>query len=449
MNRRDFIRGTIFTGAIYSGLGLRARAETDPSKWRKQSPNDKLNIGCIGTANQARFSIGNVKHENIVAFCDVDENYLGKAIKDFPKAEKYTDFRKLLERTDLDAVVVATPDHIHAPASAMALRNGLHVYCEKPLTHSVFEARTLAQLAAKNKRVTQMGTQIHAEDNYRRVVEKIQAGAIGGVTEVHVWCGKGWNDGRFIKDEKKCPPTLSWDLWLGPAPEHPYQSNIHPANWRRYWDFGGGTLGDMGCHYTDLPFWALKLRHPLTCEAQGPAVHPEGTPADLHVTWTFPPREAMPAVTLHWYDGGKRPDLLSTPLFTDLKQKSKANGKDVEQPQKWPSGVLFVGQKGMLIADYGRHRLLPDEQFKDYVAPAPTIAKSIGHHNEWIQAIKTGGQSLCNFDYSGALTETILLGNIAFRVGKKLEWDAENLKATNCPDADKFIRREYRKGWEL
>ncbi len=455
MNRREFIRKTVFTGAMFAGLGLRARAETDPEKWRKQSPNDKLNLGIIGTANQARFSIDHVKMENIVAVCDVDSKYLDIAKKDFPAAEKYSDYRKLLERNDLDAVVVATPDHHHATATAMALRNGLHVYCEKPLTHSVFEARTLAELALKNKRVTQMGTQIHAGNNYRRVVEAVQSGAVGSVTEVHVWCGKGWADGRFIKDDKPCPDTMNWDLWLGAAPEHPYQSNIHPANWRKFWDFGGGTLADMGCHFTDLPFWALKLRHPDSCAAEGPPVHAEGTPQNLTVHWTFPARGDLAPVKLHWYDGAIRPAILSQPEIANLKRKTKIKGrngeadKELDQPVKFGSGVLFIGDKGMLIADYDRHFLLPDDKFKDFTPPAKSIADSIGHHAEWIHAIKTGGETTGNFDYSGALTETILLGNIAYRTGQKLEWNAKELKATNCPAADAFIRREYRKGWTL
>ena len=421
-------------------LGRNVWAGTDPATWRKQSPNDKLNIGIIGVANRATANIGGVKGENIVALCDVDANYLNKAKADFPKAEGYADFRKLLERTDLDAVVISTADHTHAPAAAMAMRLGMHVYCEKPLTHSVHEARTLAKIAADNKRVTQMGSQIHAGSNYRRVVELVQANAIGGVKEVHVWCGKGWSNGRYSAESKPAPANLNWDLWLGPAPERAYQEKVHPANWRRFWDFGGGTLGDMGCHYMDLPFWALKLRHPDSVEAEGPPVHAEGTPDDLKVRWTYPARENMPAVTMSWYDGGAKPKILA-----EIPMREDGKGKK----ESWGNGVLFVGEKGMLLADYGRLRLLPDEQFKDFAPPPKTIAESMGHYNEWIHAIKNGGQSLCNFDYSGALTETVLLGNVAYRAGEKFGWDGANLKAINCPKADALIRREYRKGWEL
>ena len=437
MNRRDFLKRTGYAGAIFSGLfGRRVFGAPDPN-WRKQSPNDKLNIGIIGTANRASANIDGVKGENIVAVCDVDQNYLDAMLKKFPKAESYRDFRKLLDRKDLDAVVVSTADHCHAPASAKALRLGMHVYCEKPLTHSVYEARTVAKLALENQRVTQMGTQIHAERNYRRVVELVQSGAIGKVTEVHVWCGKGWADGRFIKEEKPVPANMDWDLWLGPAPQRSFQPGIHPANWRKFWEYGGGTLGDMGCHYMDLPFWALKLRHPDAVEAEGPPVHAEGTPQDLTVHWSYPAREEMPACTVSWYDGKSRPKVLS-----ELKAKDP---KEI----KYDNGVLFIGDKGMMLADYGRHKLLPEENFADFKAPPPTIPDSIGHYNEWIKAIKTGGTTTCNFDYSGALSEAILLGNVAYRVGQKFTWDAKELKAVNCAKAEELIRREYRKGWEL
>jgi predicted dehydrogenase len=442
-SRREFLKTTsagMLLGGWLAGTQWTLGAGEDPASWRKQSPNDKLNIGIIGVNNRAKSNINGVKGENIVALCDVDSNYLAEAKKNFEKADTYSDFRKLLERNDLDAVVVSTADHTHAPAAALALRRGLHVYCEKPLTHSVFEARTLAELAAKNKRVTQMGTQIHAGGNYRRVVELVQSGAIGGVKDVHVWCGKGWSNGRLISEVKPAPANLDWDLWQGPVAARSFQPGIHPANWRKFWDYGGGTLGDMGCHYIDLPFWALKLRHPNTVEADGPPVHPEGTPDDLHVHWEFPAREEMPACSLHWYDGSARPKILA-----DIPMREDAKGKK----ESWGNGVLFIGEKGMLLADYGRYRLLPDEQFKDFTPPEKSIPDSIGHYNEWINAIKTGTQSLCNFDYSGALTETILLGNVAFRAGEKFTWDAANLKPVNCPRAESFIRREYRKGWEL
>ena len=328
----------------------------------------------------------------------------------------------------------APTDHTHAPAAAHGVADaGKHVYCEKPLTHSVFEARTLARLAGEAKVATQMGTQIHAEDNYRHVVELIRAGAIGPVKAVHVWLGTAnWSGGERPKDTPPVPAYLDWDLWLGPAPERPYHPTYLPANWRRWWDFGNGTLGDMACHFVDLPFWALELRHPTTIEAQGPPVHAETAPDKLIVKYEFPARGDLPPVSLAWYQGGERPKEL-----TDLKLPG------------WRNGVMFVGEKGMLLADYSKRILLPEETFQDYVVPESTIPKSIGHHAEWIAACKDGRPTSCNFNYSGALTESVLLGNVAFRTGKKLEWDATNLKATNCPEAEAFLHREYRKGWTL
>ncbi len=426
-NRRDFLRGAVAVGAA-SAIGPRA--------WgRGRGPNERLNIGIIGTSGRALGNIEGVQGENIVAVCDIDDSLLGRASERFSGAKAFADFRELIEMGGLDAVVISTADHTHAPAAAMALRLGKHVYCEKPLSHSVSEARTLARLAAEAKVATQMGTQIHATDNYRRVVELVRSGAIGPVRQVHVWLGSAkWAGGERPTDTPPVPKGLHWDTWLGPAPERPYNPTYLPANWRRWWAFGNGTLGDMGCHFQDLPFWALDLRHPTTVEAQGPPVHPETTPTWLVVRSEFPARGERPPVTLTWHDGERRPAVLD-----EIKVK----------PADWRNGVLFVGDKGMLLADYGRRVLLPEADFKDFEPPAKSIPKSIGHHAEWIAACKDGRPTTCNFDYSGALTESILLGNVAFRVGRKLEWDAPNLKAVGCPEADAFLRREYRKGWTL
>jgi predicted dehydrogenase len=413
-------------GVSLAGMGVWSSSAVAEPK----SPNEKLNIGVIGTANQARFSIDHVKGENIVAVCDIDENYLKKAAKDFPTAKTYTDWRKLFDQKDIEAVVVATPDHTHAPATAAALHLGKHVYCEKPLTHTVYEARIIADLAMKAKVATQMGTQIHAGSNYRRVVELIQAGAIGPVHEVHTWVGKGWGGGERPKEEEKIPPQIHWDFWLGPAPARPYNHVYLPANWRRWWDFGGGTIADMACHHVDLPFWALKLRAPSTIEAEGPPVHPETCPLGLIVHYEFPKRDNLPPVKLTWYDGDKVPKVL--------------HGINVPG-----SGNLFVGEKGMLVADYDQHKLFPEAAFAGYVPPPKTIPDSIGHHAEWLLACKTGSPTTCSFDYSGALTETVLLGNVAYRTGQKLEWDPSSMKATNCAAADPYLRKEYRSGWTL
>ena len=427
LRRREFLRRSALAGtalAVSSGVwSSRALAKTT-------SPNEKLNIGCIGTANQARFSIENVKGENIVAACDIDDKYLGKMIEDFPKAKKYNDFRKLLEQPGIDAIVVATPDHVHAPATAAGLHLGKHVYCEKPLTHTVYEARTIAELAAKTKVATQMGIQIHADENYRRVVEIIQAGAIGPVKEVHTWAGRAWGGGTRPTNNPPVPPNIHWDLWIGPAPKRPYNPIYIPARWRGWWDFGGGNIGDMACHHMDLPFWALGLKHPTSVEAEGPEVNPETCSLGLIVRYEYPAEGDRPAVKLTWYDGTKIPPSI--------------NGHPTGG-----GGNLFVGEKGMLWADYGVYHLYPEKDFAGYTPPPKSIPRSIGHHAEWILACKTGSPTTCNFGYGGMLTEAVLLGNVAYRTGKRIEWDAKKLAAKNCPEAEKFLRNEYREGWTL
>jgi hypothetical protein len=374
-----------------------------------------------------------VEGENIVAVCDIDDLLLGRASEVFSAAKTYVDFRKLLEeQRDLDAVVISTADHTHIPAAVMAMRLGKHVYCEKPLSHFVSEARLAAKVAAETKVATQMGTQIHATNNYRRVVELVRSGAIGPISECHVWCGKVWAGGNRPKETPPTPSNLHWDLWLGAAPARPYHPTYQPKNWRRWWDFGSGTLGDMACHLMDLPFWALDLRHPTSVESEGPAVNPETTPSWMVIKYEFPSGSEAPPIKVTWYDGEKRP-----PQLAEAKLPS------------WGQGVLFVGKKGMLMADYSRRRLFPKDDFRDYTPPEPSIPDSIGHHAEWITACKTGSPTTCNFDYSGALTESVLLGNVAYRLGQKIEWDAARLKATNCPNADAYLQREYRKGWSV
>jgi predicted dehydrogenase len=429
VSRRRFLQTTAAAGAA----SLLSHSLSGQEK--KLSANDKLAVGMIGLTNQAKYDLDEVVKAGaaIVALCDVDENLSGPARQRFPGAKFYPDYRKLIEQKGLDAVVIGIPDHHHAMATLAALRSGLHVYCEKPLTHTVEEARAVAETTAKHKRVTQMGTQIHAGDNYRRVVELIQSGAIGAVKEVHVWCAKSWGGGSRPTGKSDVPKGLDWDLWLGPAPERPYVANeYHRFNWRKWWDFGGGTLADMACHHMDLPFWALKLRHPTKVFAEGSAPsHPETAAVALVVTYEFPARGNLPPVTLKWYDGGKRP-----PHFAEGKLP------------RWGDGNLFVGEKGLLLADYTKRVLLPEENFKGFQPPKPSIKESIGHHKEWVEACKSGGETTCNFDYAGALTEAVLLGNVSYRCGKPLTWDAKSLKA-DVADAERYIRKEYRKPWSL
>jgi predicted dehydrogenase len=429
--RRKFLQSTV-AGAVGFWTG-RLTAAARPSA------NERLHVGVIGVRGQGTHDMNGVADGGgvIAALCDVDEDVLGKARHAHPRAKAYSDFRHLLEHKGLDGVVVATPDHWHAPITARALQAGLHVLCEKPLTHTVAEARLITEMAAKHRRVTQMGTQIHAGSNYRRAVELIRSEAIGPVKEVHVWVSTVWSGagGRprdYPSERPPVPPGLRYDLWLGPAPVHPYHRMFHHYVWRGWWDFGGGALADMACHYMDLPFWALGLRHPEKVVAEGPPVHPASTGRDLTVRYQFPARGHMPAVELTWYEGTRKPPVL----------------KERDVP-RWDNGVLFVGAKGMLLADYGRRRLLPEKEYAGLTPPKPFIPDSIGHYREWVEACKSGAPTTCHFGYAGPLTEAVLLGNVAYRLGKPLTWDAKGLRALNEPEAERFLHKEYRKPYTL
>ena len=425
LNRRQFIGQT----AAATGAWL----VSVPAQARTLSPNEKLDIGMIGVANRAGADLQEVSSENIVALCDVDDNFLSAVKEKYPSAKIYNDFRRMLDQKGIDAVVVGTPDHTHAVAAVAALKSGRHVYCEKPLARTVPEARIITETAREHKRVTQIGTQIHAGTNYRRVVELVQSGVIGPVREVHVWVSATYGGMDLPSQSPAVPSNLHYDLWLGPVEYRPYSPEYLPFKWRNWWAFGGGALADFGCHYMDLPHWALELSRPLTVEpVDGPPVHAESTPPWLIVRYEYPARGTKPPVRLTWYHGGKQPPQLSP-----------------EHAAKWKNGVLFVGEKGTLLADYGRHVLLPEKDFEGYKPPAPFLKDSIGHHKEWIEACKTGGPTTCHFDYSGPLTEAALLGNVAYRAGRKLEWDWKSLRASNCPEADRYIQHHYRKGWKI
>ncbi|MHC4399209.1 MAG: Gfo/Idh/MocA family protein [Planctomycetota bacterium] len=400
-----------------------------------RSPNEKLDVAVIGAGGRGAANLSAVaQSENVVALCDVDQRRAGSSFEKYAKAGKYHDYRKMLDEMDrqIDAVVVSTPNHVHAPAAVTAMRMGKHAYCEKPLSHSIAEARVAAQVAAEQKVATQMGTQIHASGNFRRIVELIRAGAIGPVRRCHIWLRGGGHAGDRPTETPPVPEGLDWDLWLGPAPYRPYHPCYVPHDWHYWWDFGGGALGNMGCHYYDLAYWALDLRYPTTVEAEGSPVHPESTPRELRIRYEFPARGPLPPVTVTWNNGRDNPP----PVFTE------------EGLPSWAWGV-FVGDEGMLLASYPKHMLWPESKFADYQPPEPTIPDSIGHHQEWILACKTGSPTTCNFDYSGAITEAVLLGNVAYRVGEKLQWDPVQMKVPNCPGADDLMRREYRAGWTL
>ncbi len=440
-NRRQFLTQTTLAASAAS-LGF-------PSLLAARNPNEKLDIAIIGCGGRGAGNLAEVSGENIVALCDVNERNLDSAAQRHPKARKFIDFRKLFEHDkEFDAVVVSCAEHTHAFAVLPALKLRKHVYCEKPLSHSVWEARVITEAARKARVATQMGTQIHATSNYRRVVELVQSGAIGPIHEAHVWVGRAWGlqseaDATRHKDivfadrrpegSMSVPAGLHWDLWLGPAAERPFHEVYFPGpKWYRWWDFGGGTMSDLGSHWNDLPFWALKLRHPLTIEASGPPPHAEIAPASMSATYRYGARGSMPPVNLTWHQGKEKPSIW----------------REGGIP-KWDSGVLFMGTKGMILADYGKHMLLPEDKFKDFTPAAPSIPESIGHHKEWIHACKTGSPTTCSFDYSGPLTEANHLGNVAYRLGKKLVWDPKRLVAQNAPEAAPLIRRTYRPGWSL
>lgn len=441
LGRRSFLA----TSAVAATGALAA-----PAVVRGRNLNEKLNLACIGVGGRGGANLNSVAGENIVALCDVDGNRLEAAAMKYPEAAKFTDFRKLFDQAhkSFDAVVVSTCEHTHAFATLPALQLKKHVYCEKPLTHNIYEARKIREAARAAGVATQMGIQIHATENYRKVVEQIQSGAIGPVREAHVWVSRAWgrqsaDDAAKYKDivhvEERpaaadpVPAGLDWDLWLGPAPSRPFSNVYHPGpKWYRWWDFGSGTMSDLGSHWNDLPFWALKLDAPRTIEAFGPPAHAELAPASMSAVYEYGPRGDMPAVKLSWHQGVNKPQIWT----------------DGGIPQ-WPSGVLFIGDKGMLLSDYGKHLLLPEEKFKDHATPAPTIPRVSGHHQEWLAACRSGAKCSADFEYSGLLTEANHLGNVAYRVGRKIEWDAAALKCPNCPEADRFIRREYRPGWTL
>lgn len=433
-NRRAFLRQTALAAA---GVGVSSSgAFAKPFFIKPSEAKEKINIGVIGVAGRGRSNLNGVKSENIVALCDVDARNLAKAAEEFPNAKRYSDYRELLGQKDLDAVVISTPDHTHAVITVAALEKGKHVYCEKPLTHTVSEAREVLKAARQASVATQMGNQIHSHPsgNYRRVVEEIQSGSIGAVQEVHVWAAATYEARPYPVDVPPVPEYLDYENWLGPVRYRPYHPEYVPFKWRNWWLFGGGTMADFGCHFMDLPHWALDLGTPIAIEqVAGPSPDPQGPPKQMIVQFDYAARGDLPPVRLTWYQGGQRPPYFDEGLIPD-----------------WKSGVLFVGEdKRMLAADYTRKVLLPEYKYTNHKAPKPFIPNSIGHHAEWIQACKTGGSTGSNFGYACELTESILLGNVAHRTGKLIEWDSKRLRAIGCPEADQFIHHHYRKGWSL
>ena len=446
ISRRFFLMGT---AATVGGLATAAKAaagEAGPApepKTRRISPNEKLNIAGIGVGGQGGRDLDNLRGENVVALCDVDDAHAAPVYERYPDAKRYRDFRVMLEQQkDIDAVVIGTPDHLHAVVAMTAIQLGKHVYCEKPLTHSIYEARALAKAAREAKVATQMGNQGQASDESRLLCELIWDGAIGNVREIHGWCNRNPSiSPRGMarpEGESPVPPTLDWDLWLGPAPFRPYVEGAYlPFIWRGWWDFGTGVLGDIGCHNFAAIFKALNKGHPTSLEATStaaqspPEVNNESAPTASIVHYEFPAVGDRPAVTLTWWDGGLMPHRPE-----ELEPDRKFGGGD---------GMLYIGDKGKML----NHQLIPDSRAKEYGPPPKKLPRSPGHGVEWINACKGGEPAGSNFDVAGPLTEVVLLGNIAIRTGQKLLWDGPNMTVTNVPEANQYINPPYREGWSL
>jgi len=441
-SRREFLHGAAGAAAAFTIVQRHVfgRGVTPPS--------DKLNIACIGVGGRGGSNLEGVSGENIVALCDVDMRRVGGTFENYPRAKHYHDFRKMLDEMDnqIDAVVVSTPDHTHAIACMAAIKRGKHVFCEKPLAHSIYEIRELVKAARKHKVVTQLGNQGHSFDHIRIFCEWIWDGAIGNVQEVHAVCGAIYSKiSQLHKREEKheVPAELDWDLWLGPAQYRLYNPMYLPGSWRGWMPFGSGTIGDWVCHVVDPVFWALDLGSPTTVQATAegydPIKHADTFPRGTIVKYEFPAHGKRGPVKLIWFDGTEK---LPRP-------------EDLEPERKVPdTGAIVYGDKGKIM--YGSHgaggvRIIPETKMKAYKRPEPTIPRvKGGHHQDWLRAIKQGKKAGSNFDYGGPLTEIAQLGIIATKMlGRKLEWDGENMRFTNCDEANELINPPYRQGWTL
>jgi len=437
MNRRGFVQtvaGSAFAFHVVPRHVL-GRGFTPPS--------EILNIAGIGIGGRGASVIKEMGKENIVALCDVDSVKAGKTFEAFPKAEQFRDYRILLDkRKDIDAVMIATPDHMHAPITVAALRSGKHVYVEKPMAHSIEEARVMTRVGKETGLVTQMGNNGHAGEGLRLIREYIQAGAIGPVREIHSWSdrpGRFWTQNHDRPtDTPPVPASLDWDLWIGAAPMRPYSKMYHPHDWRGWFDFGTGALGDMAIHNMDPAFYALDLGAPSATEAKTSELKAESYPLWSILRYEFAATADRPAVALTWYDGGKQP-----PRPRDLPEAAKLSD----------NGIYFVGDKGTLVSGgwSGAPTLYPDARREEFAKPAATIPRSIGHTEEWIKACKDHKpeDAKAGFAYSGPFTEALLVGNLALRLQKRIEWDAAQMKATNASEAEPLIHKDYRKGFGI
>jgi predicted dehydrogenase len=450
INRRHFIYSAALAA---SALAL---ATSGLAKVNYKSPNEKLDLGGIGAGGRGAADIDGVSGENIVALCDVDANTLADAAKRFPRAKLYTDYRVMFEKEKgMDGVTIGIPDHHHGPAAMLAMKHGKHVYCEKPLTHSVWEARQMAHAARKYKVATQMGNQGHSGEGNRNLCEMIWAGAIGQVREVHCWTdrSKGWWTQGIMRPpgSDPVPSNIDWDIWIGAAPMRPYVAQwpkdtpgakpggvYFPQFWRGFWDFGCGAIGDMACHIMDGAYWSLKLGPPTSVEV----LHTTGATEDMPpessiIRFNFPSRGDLVPCSLTWYDSGQKPPKPA---------ESEANELD-------SNGSLLIGDKGKILSGcYGESpRLLPESSMADYKRPPQVIPRVPGNspHLDWIRACKGGPAACSNFEISGPFTEMVLLGNVALRLGKSIEWDSKHLRVTNAPEAAAIIKPHFRSGWKV
>ncbi len=452
-NRRRFLQTTALAASAFTLVPrhvLGGDGQTPPS--------GKLNVAGIGVGGMGASNLKQCAGENIVALCDVDQNYAANTFKTYPNARIYRDYREMLDKQkDIDAVIIATPDHSHAVIGLAAIRAGKHVYIQKPLAHSVEEARLLTEAARERKVATQMGNQGRSGDGTRQVCEWLWAGIIGQVREVHAWTNRPvWPQGVEVERPKETPPVpagLDWDRWIGPAAFRPYHPTYVPGTWRAWWDFGTGSLGDLGCHILDAPFWGLKMKYPISVEGcistywkglwQKDEPKLETYPRSTIVRFQFPARDTLPACKLTWWDGGMMP-----PRPDGLDAEDELGDAD--------GGVIFLGDQGVLICGcYGRRpRVFPEERMRD----AQKLAQSIeripggldGHEKDWLRACKGGKPASSNFDYAGPLAETVLMGNLAVRYpNRKLLWNGEQMEVTNDKDANAYVRRKYRDGWAL
>jgi predicted dehydrogenase len=454
--RRTFLhRAAVAAGAVSAFTILPSRLVAGQ---RKLSPNDKLNLGAIGVGGMGGSNLSRCETENIVALCDVDAQLAAKTFAKYPQARQYKNYREMFDKEkDLDAVIIATPDHTHAMIAMAAMQRGIHVYVQKPIAHAVWEARLMTETARKQKVVTQMGNQGHSGEGLRLVSEWVASGALGKVREVHAWTNRPvWPQGVEVdrpKDPPPVPDTMDWNEWIGPAPMRPFSPDYHPQRWRAWWDFGTGSLGDMGCHILDPVFAALDLKYPASVEGCISTYYEdffkytvpknETYPRSTIVRYAFPARKNFAAVSLTWWDGGLMP---ARPA--NLEPDRKMGDED--------GGVLLIGDRATLMAGcYGRSpRLIPETRMKDFRPPAKTLDRvpdgENGHEQDWIRACKGGKPASSNFDYSGPLSEMVLMGNLAVRFpNRMLLWDGEAMKVTNDAEADAYVRRQYREGWAL